>query len=246
MDLDFQEPFIERVICEIRYAATLDYFEKRIALCKQIIQQKSELGIWDLGAPQIQLRDENTEADSNRIFSVTLNKSSLIFRNPGPYENFQALSNYLMAQVMRELKVDTLLRVGIRVFYFVPVAESLTELKDFLMSRFFSKELPKKLSQPGTVKEYTFMLEFEKGKYDFGVRVGVLSPEEVEGTVYKGEKFYVPKEERSASILIDVDLSKKGCSSREVTGILKEAKVATLDVAKGILSLTEEENESNS
>ena len=240
MDLDFREPFIERVICEIRYAATLDYFEKRIALCKQIIQQKSELGIWDLGAPQIQLRDENTEADSNRIFSVTLNKSSLIFRNPGPYENFQALSNYLMAQVMRELKVDTLVRVGIRVFYFVPVVESFTELKDFLMPRLFSKELSQKFGQPGLPKRYEFLLEFERGKYDFSVRAGVLSPEEIEGNGYRGEKFYAPTRKKNASILIDVDLCKKDCSSREVTGILKEAKIATMDVAKGILSLAEE------
>lgn len=240
MDLDFRELFIERVVCEIRYAATLDYFEKRVALCRQIIQKKSELRIWDLGTSQIQLRDENTEPDSKRIFSVNFNRCSLIFRNPGPYENFQALSDYLMAQVMRELKVDTLVRVGIRVFYFVPVAQNLTELKDFLMSRFFSKELSQKFGQPGAVKHYEFILEFGKGKYDFGVRVGVLSPEEIEGTVYKGEKFYVRKKERSASILIDVDLYKKGCSSREVTGILKEAKIGTMDVAKGILSLAEE------
>lgn len=246
MDLDFREPFIERAICEIRYVSTLDYFEKRIALCKQIIQKKPELGIWDLGTSRIQLRDESAEPDSKRIFSVTSNQCSLVFRNPGAYENFQALSDYLMVQVMRELKVDTLLRVGIRVFYFVPVAESFAELKDFLVSRFFSKEFPQKFGQPGSVKRYEFLLEFEKGKYDSSVRVGVLSPEEIEGTIHKGERFYAPKKEKNASILIDVDLYQKGCSSGEVTRTLKEAKVATLDVAKGILSLAEEKNESNS
>ena len=75
--LNLKEAFIERAICEIRYLGTLTYHERRLTLCKEIMEKKRELPQWSLNTPTIQIRDQKEEKNSNRIFTISSKRSLL-------------------------------------------------------------------------------------------------------------------------------------------------------------------------
>lgn len=237
--MEFTEPFIERAICEIRYPATLTYHQKRLTLCKELMEKKPELLHWTLNVPTIQLRDGSKEESSNKIFTVSSKGSFLLFRNPGPYDNFQALADYLMIKATQALEIDNLTRIGIRIFYFTEVKESFDQLRDILLTRLSNRKGVERFG--GSIKDLAFIIEFEKNKYNFNVRIGPLSPEEIEGKVYKGEKYYISKEQINPSLLVDVDYFRRNCSSEEIRVVLKNSKSNTREVLNSILSLLKEE-----
>lgn len=239
--MDFAVPFIERAICEIRYPATLTYHQKRLLLCQELIEKKPELAHWTLDLPTINLRDKAREGDSNKIFSVSSKGSSLLFRNPGVHDNFTALAGYLLIKTTQVLEIENLTRLGVRIIYFneCELKESFDQLKDLLVTRLFNREGIERFG--GSIKDIASVVEFEKNKYNFNVRVGPLSPEEIEGKVYKGEKYYVPKEKINPSLLVDVDCSRKNCSSSEIRPALKKSKSNIQEVLNNILSLLKEE-----
>ena len=237
--MNFEETFIERAVCEIRYLATLTYHEKRITLCKQILEKKPELLYWTMNVPSIELRDKDKEEDSNKILSISSKGSRLIFRNPGVYDNFIALADYLMTKTVQELEIDNLTRIGIRIFYFTGVKEGFEQLKNLLVTKLFNRKGIERFG--GSIKDVASIIELEKDKYNFNVRIGPLSIEEIEGKVYKGEKYYVSKEKINPSLLVDVDYFRKNCPSREIRATLKNSRSNTREVSDKILSLLKEE-----
>jgi len=237
--LDFAECFIERAICEIRYPATLTYHQKRLVLCKKLMERKPELLYWTLNVPTIQLRDKSQEEKPTKLFSVSSKGSSLLFRNPGVYDNFTALADYLMSKTTEVLEIDNLTRIGIRIFYFTEVKETFDQLKNLLVTRLLNRKSVERLG--GSIKDLAFIIELEKDKYNFNIRLGPLSPEEIKGEVYKGEKYYVPKEKINPSLLVDVDYFRRNCPSKEMRSILKNSKSNIEEILNKILSLLKEE-----
>ena len=237
--MNFGKTFIERAICEMRYLATLTYHEKRISLCKEISEKKPQLLHWTMNIPVVELRDKDKEEDSSKIFSISSKWSRLIFRNPGVYDNFIALADYLMTKTVQELEIDNLTRIGIRIFYFTEVKEGFEQLKDLLVTKLFHRNAIEKFG--GSIKDVASIIEFERDNYNFNVTIGPLSIEEIEGKVYKGEKYYVSKEKVNPSLLVDVDYFRKNCPSREIRAILKNSKSNTRQVSDNILSLLKEE-----
>lgn len=237
--MNFAEPFIERGICEIRYPGTLIYHEKRLALCKELMEKKPELLHWSLNVPSIQLRDKDKEENSDKIFTISSKRSSLIFRNPGVYDNFIALAGYLMAKTTQALEIGTLARMGIRIFYFTETKETFDQLKNLLITRLLNGKSVERLG--GSIKDIAFIIELEKDKYNFNIRLGPLSPEEIKGEAYKGEKYYVSKEKINPSFLVDIDFFRKNCSSKEIRIILKNSKTYTQEMLNSILSQLKEQ-----
>jgi len=237
--LNFAEPFIERAICEIRYPATLTYHQKRLVLCKELMERKPELLHWTLNVSTIQLRDKSQEEKSTKLFSVSSKGSSLLFRNPGVYDNFTALADYLMSKTTEVLEIDNLTRIGIRIFYFTEVKETFDQLKNLLITRLLNRKSVERLG--GSIKDLAFIIELEKDKYSFNIRFGPLSPEEIKGEVYKGEKYYVSKEKINPSFLVDIDFFRKNYSSKEIRKILRNSKTYIQEMLNNILSQLKEE-----
>jgi len=240
LNLNFGEAFIERAICEIRYSGTLAYYEKRVSLCRALMQKKPEFRHWTVDAPLIQLHDEIKDEDRRRIFTITSHSSSLIFRNPGVYQNFQVLAEYLMRTTVQALEISRLARVGVRIFYFVGVKEEFRQLRDLLLGKILNVENIKRFIGARVTKDFSLLLDSRKGKYDLNMTIGPVSIEEITKQV-KGQKYFVPAKERRASLLMDLDLFKKDCSSGEMAPILNKARSETNQVVNDVLGLVKEE-----
>lgn len=237
--LNLKKPFIERAICEIRYSGTLTYHERRLTLCKEIMEKKREFPQWSLNTPTIQLRDQKEKENSNRIFTISSKGSLLLFRNPGEYENFTSLADYLMTKTIEVLEIDNLIRIGIRIFYFSEINETFEQLKNALITKLFNRKSIESFS--GSIKDVASIIEFKNDEYDFNVRIGPLSSEEIKGEIYKGEKYYVLKEKINPSLLVDIDYFKKNCSSKRIRSILKDSKTDITYILNNILSMFKEE-----
>lgn len=237
--LIFKKPFIERAICEIRYPGTLTYHERRLTLCREIMEKKRELPQWSLNIPTIQLRDQKEEGNSNRIFTISSKGSLLLFRNPGEYENFTSLADYLMTKTIEVLEIDNLIRIGIRIFYFSEINESFEQLKNLLVLKLFNRKIIENFN--GHIKDLASVIEFKKDEYNFNVRIGPISSEEIKGEVYKGEKYYIPEEKINPSLLVDIDYFKGKCSSKIIRSTLKDSKTDIIYILNNILSLLKEE-----
>lgn len=237
--MNFKNPFIERAICEIRYPGTLTYHERRLTLCREIMEKKQELHQWSLNVPTIQLRDKMKEEYSNRLFSISSKGSLLLFRNPGEYENFIALADYLMTRTTEILEIDNLTRIGIRIYYFSESDETFERLNNVLTTKLFNRKSIECFN--GSIKDVASILEFKHDKYDFNVRIGPISSEEIKGEVYKGEKYHIPEEKINPSLLVDIDYFKVKCSSEKIRSTLKDSKTDIIYMLNNILSLLKEE-----
>jgi len=203
------------------------------------MEKKREFPQWSLNTPTIQLRDQKEEKNSNRIFTISSKGSLLLFRNPGEYENFTSLADYLMTKTIEVLEIDNLIRIGIRIFYFSEINETFEQLKNVLITKLFNRKSIESFN--GSIKDVASIIEFKNDEYDFNVRIGPLSSEEIKGEIYKGEKYYILKEKINPSLLVDIDYFKKNCSSKRIRSILKDSKTDITYILNNILSIFKEE-----
>lgn len=236
--MKFENPYIERAICEIHYPPTLAYHDNRVGLCRALMTRKPEFQHWTLNIPQIQLRDDADEKTSSKIFLITSKGSSFLFKAPGVYDNFKALADYLMSETIDEFNIEVLNKFSIRVSYFYEVVEGRFEqLRDLVITQLLSEKIE---TVSGNLQDVASVLEFEKGGYYFNVKIGPLSPEEITGDVTTDREYFVLKDEVSSTLLVDVDISKEACSTREVRNALQESKVSSKEISRKVIAILEE------
>jgi len=237
--LNFAEPFIERAICEILYTGTLTYHEKRLILCKKLTEEKPELNNWTIDIPTIQLYNKNKEENSTKIFKVFSRGSFFLFKNPEQYDDFIVLADYLMTKTIQTIEINNLIRMGIRIFFAYGVKENTDQLKNLLITKLFNRKNIEKFDS--NIKDITSIVEFGKDNYNYNIRICPISPKEIEGkALYKGEEYYIPEEDINPSLLVDLDMSKKNCSSKEVKLALKDSKINVQGILNNIFSLLKE------
>ena len=144
-----------------------------------------------------------------------------------------------MTKTIEVLEIDNLIRIGIRIFYFSEINETFEQLKNVLITKLFNRKSIDSFG--GSIKDVASIIEFKNDEYDFNVRIGPLSSEEIKGEIYKGEKYYVLKEKINPSLLVDIDYFKKNCSSKRIRSTLKDSKTDITYILNNILSIFKEE-----
>jgi len=211
--MKFKTPFIKQVICEIRFNPILGYHQKRIETCEKF---KEKLPHWWLDIARIDMYDQKEKEESQRIFTLTSRGASLLYKDVGPYDNFKALSSYLLENVTSNLEIRDVTRIGVRFFYLSEFENSFSKLKDLLISKLYKNEFTKNLEIERKLSDLAYILVFSQNNTKFRIALGPVSKKEIQ------ERFG-NKEEKDleVALLFDLDCFLENISSTIIKKFLK-------------------------
>jgi|GEM_PF-4666413 len=230
--MKFKAPFIKQAICEIRFNPILSYHQKRFEICEKF---KEKLPYWWFDIARIDMYEQKEKEASQRLFTMTCRGASLLFKDVGPYDNFKALSSYLLENVTSGMEINDIIRLGARFFYLSEYENSFNNLKDLLVSKLYMNEFIKNLKIQEKLSDLAYVLDFTQNNTKFHLALGPVSRKEIE------ERFGGKEKTIDVALIIDLDCFLENVSSTIIKSFLRTSFTDSQAILEKILNILKEE-----
>ena len=217
LSVDFDRPILERAICEIRYEPTLSFHARNIGrICEPFV---ADMPHWGISLAELNLADHSDRRKAH--IQLIVRNASFWFRNrfPGLYDNFRAKAGKYARKWLQELQILNLTRVGVRVYYVVPVERSFEDVRNIFFKAFCKENLISHLNVQ--LSDLTVAFVFSSDTEQCNYTVSVLKPDEFPGGEPPPDGEVLPKK---TSLFVDIDRYVKDQDFRRLSRILDDAK----------------------